>query len=65
MLNLTEYPNTGKVRVYDIEAISLPIGYNKFGDYDPNGLVYVLKQDSERIEKKSERAVRPAGSAAL
>lgn len=53
MLELTDYPNTGQVRIYDIEAISLPIVYNKFGDHDPNGMMYVLKQDSERIQQKA------------
>ena len=54
MLELSNYPDTGKVRVYDIEAISLPIVYNKYGDHDPNGLMYVLKQDSKRIQKKAK-----------
>lgn len=54
MLKLSNYPNTGQVRIYDIEAISLPIVYNKFGDHDPNGLMYVLKQDSERIQRKAK-----------
>ncbi|MGN0700948.1 MAG: multicopper oxidase domain-containing protein [Oscillospiraceae bacterium] len=53
MTDLTEYPNTSQKRVYDIEAISLPVVYNKYGDYDPNGMIYVLKQDSERIRKKA------------
>lgn len=53
MLELTDYPNTGQVRIYDIEAISLPIVYNKFGDHDPNGLMYVLKKDSARIQRKA------------
>lgn len=53
MLELSEYPAVQQVRVYDIEAISLPIVYNKFGDHDPNGLMYVLKQDSERIQRKA------------
>jgi len=53
MLELLDYPNTSQVRIYDIEAISLPIVYNKFGDHDPNGLMYVLKQDSERIQRKA------------
>lgn len=53
MLELSEYPAIEQVRVYDIEAISLPIVYNKYGDHDPNGLMYVLKQDSERIQRKA------------
>lgn len=53
MLELSDYSDTGQIRVYDIEAISLPIVYNKYGDHDPNGLIYVLKQDSERIQRKA------------
>lgn len=53
MLELSCYPDANRVRVYDIEAISLPIVYNRFGDHDPNGLMYVLKQDSERIQRKA------------
>ncbi|MGN0650068.1 MAG: multicopper oxidase domain-containing protein [Oscillospiraceae bacterium] len=54
MTELTEYPDTGQIRVYDIEAISLPVVYNKYGDYDPNGMIYVLKQDSERIRRTAQ-----------
>ena len=54
MIELTEYPDCENVRVFDIEAISLPVVYNKFGDHDPNGMIYVLKQDSARIRKKAE-----------
>lgn len=54
MLELSDYPDAKQVRIYNIEAISLPIVYNKFGDHDPNGLMYVLKQDSERIRRKAE-----------
>lgn len=43
----------GNIRCFDIEAISLPIVYNKFGDHDPNGLLYVLSEDSKRIQKKA------------
>lgn len=39
MLELSAYPSTGQLRIYDIEAISLPIVYNRFGDHDPNGLL--------------------------
>ena len=53
MLEITDYPNTEKVRIYDIEAISLPIVYNKFGNHNPNGFMYVLKKDLERIQKKA------------
>ncbi len=53
MTEINEYPNTGPLRVFDIEAISLPVVYNKYGDHDPNGMIYVLKQDSGRIQKRA------------
>ncbi len=53
MTNLTDYPSRTFVRTFDIEAISLPIVYNKYGDHDPNGMLYVLKKDSERIQQKA------------
>lgn len=37
MPDLSMYPEHKPVRVYHIEAISLPIVYNRFGDHDPNG----------------------------
>lgn len=55
MLELSAYPSPGQLRVYDIEVISLPIVYNKFGDHDPNGMLYVLKQDSERIQREARK----------
>ena len=54
MLELSGYPTSGETRIYDIEAISVPIVYNKFGNHDPDGLMYVLKQDSERIQQKAK-----------
>lgn len=50
---LSDYPKSDCVRVFDIEAISIPIVYNKYGDYDPNGMMYVLKKDSERIQREA------------
>lgn len=43
------------VRTFDIEAISLPIVYNKYGDHDKNGMMYVLKKDSKRIKENAEK----------
>lgn len=42
-----------KQREFDIEAISLPIVYNKYGDHDPNGLLYVLANSSKEIQEKA------------
>lgn len=54
-MKLEEYPSQEKVRYYDIEAIEIPIVYNKYGDHDPNGLLYVLKKDAERIREGAIR----------
>ena len=51
MLELRDYPKVQKCRFYEIEAIEIPIVYNKYGDYDPNGLLYVLKKDAARIKE--------------
>ena len=53
MIAETDCPTPRPIRTFDIEAISLPIVYNKYGDHDPNGLMYVLKEDSQRIQKKA------------
>lgn len=51
MNHLCEYPDSHIVRSFDIAAISLPIVY-KWGHY-PNGLLYTLVEDADRIEKKA------------
>ena len=50
-MELCNYPGSGKTRYYEIEAIEIPIVYNKYGDHDPNGLLYVLKKDAKRIRE--------------
>lgn len=50
-MKLCNYPCPNKTRYYEIEAIQIPIVYNRFGDHDPNGLLYVLKKDASRIRK--------------
>lgn len=54
-MELCCYPCPIKTRTYDIEAIELPIVYNKYGDHDPNGLIYVLKKDANRIRENALR----------
>lgn len=48
---LCNYPCPNKTRYYEIEAIQIPIVYNKYGDHDPDGLLYVLKKDAVRIRE--------------
>jgi len=39
------------VRHFNIAAISVRIVYNSAGDHDPNGLIYVLKENEDAIRK--------------
>ncbi|MBS5872796.1 MAG: multicopper oxidase domain-containing protein [Clostridiales bacterium] len=54
-MELCHYPSPEKTRFYEIEAIEIPIVYNKYGDHDPNGLLYVLKKDADRIREGAIR----------
>ncbi|MDF2685027.1 MAG: copper oxidase [Clostridia bacterium] len=51
MISLSACPNPHIIRTFEIEAISLPIVYNKYGDHDPNGLMFVLQKDSDKIRE--------------
>lgn len=50
-MELWNYPREQKTRLYEIEAIQIPIVYNGYGDHDPDGLPYVLKKDAERVRR--------------
>lgn len=52
-MELCNYKCSSKVRNYEIEAIQIPIVYNKYGDHDPDGLLYVLKKDAKRIKEEA------------
>lgn len=54
-MELCKYPVSEKVRYYEIEAIEIPIVYNKYGDHDPNGLLYVLKEDAREVREGALR----------
>ena len=53
MNELCENSVNKNVRDFYIEAIELPIVYNKYGDHDPNGLLYVLQKDAQRIKERA------------
>lgn len=57
-MELCRYPEEGNLRTFCIEAIQIPIVYNHFGDYDPNGLLYVLAEDADRIQKEANKRFR-------
>lgn len=50
---MCQYPCQSRIRRFTVEAIQIPIVYNRYGDYDPNGLLYVLEQDSRRIQEEA------------
>ncbi len=42
-------------RHYDVAAINVEITLNRFLDYDPDGRMYVLEQDIERVRQEEAR----------
>lgn len=54
-MELCQYPQHENTRTYHIEAIQIPIVYNRYGDHDPDGLLYVLEEDAERIQREAQR----------
>lgn len=43
--------DSNKVISFDITAINSKIKYNKYGDYDNNGVIYVLSKDKDKDKK--------------
>ena len=37
------------LRKFKVSAIELPIVYNRYGDVDPNGLMYVLEENEKLV----------------
>lgn len=52
-MELCVYPSREKIRTYEIEVIEIPVVYNKYGDHDPDGLLYVLKKDAGEIRREA------------
>ena len=52
-MELCQYPCQNRTRYFTIEVIQIPIVYNRYGDYDPDGLLYVLEMDSQRIQEEA------------
>lgn len=42
-----------KIRKFNVTVLSIPIVYDIFGDYDPNGLMYILSEDRDRVREKA------------
>lgn len=54
-MELCRYCRCTQVREFDVEAIEIPIVYNQYGDHDPDGLLYVLREDADRIREGAIR----------
>lgn len=54
-MELCRYPCENKTRYFHIRAIQIPVVYNKYGDYDPDGLMYVLEEEAEAIQEEAIR----------
>ena len=63
-MELCNYTRPDRTRYYEIEAIEIPIVYNKYGDHDPNGLLYVLK-NMQTVSAKERCAIFPKKSPSL
>lgn len=50
-------PAGANIRMYEIVAIQKDIVYNRFGDHDPDGLMFVLKEDEEKIIKGKTKPI--------
>ncbi|WP_010234278.1 hypothetical protein [Clostridium arbusti] len=44
-----------QVKLFNIVAISTKIVYNKEGDHDPNGLMYVLKENENILREEVKK----------
>lgn len=55
MTKLSDYAKSDFVMVFDIKAIPITIVYNKCGDHGLNGMIYVLKKNSNSNKGKCWR----------
>lgn len=42
-------------RNFNVTVLSMPIVYDFFGDYDPNGMMYILQEDKKYVERKARK----------
>ncbi|WP_047985567.1 cupredoxin domain-containing protein [Ornithinibacillus californiensis] len=42
---------SGPIKRFDIVAFQIPIQYNDFGDHDPHGIIFALREDMDDIIK--------------
>lgn len=58
-------PEGVPVRSWAISAIQQPIPLNRFGDYDPLGVMYVLDQNLDAVRQQAERPITERASIGL
>ncbi|KAJ3052412.1 hypothetical protein HK097_006308 [Rhizophlyctis rosea] len=46
-------------RYYDVVSLQVPIVYNKYGDVDPNGLMFALEENEHALNEYRQRFQRP------
>ncbi len=42
-----------RIRNFNVTVLSIPIVYDFFGDYDPNGMMYILKEYKDKVKEKA------------
>lgn len=40
-------------RTFNVTVLSIPMVYDFFGDFDPNGMMYILEEDKEFVKNKA------------
>lgn len=40
-------------RKFNVTVLSIPIVYDFFGDYDQNGMMYILSEDKGKVKEKA------------
>ncbi len=45
--------NNIMTRKFNVTVLSIPIVYDFFGDFDPNGMMYILEEDKDKVRKKA------------
>jgi FtsP/CotA-like multicopper oxidase with cupredoxin domain len=44
-----------KIWNYEVVALSVPIIFNKYGDHDPNGMIFALARHRETIQERAKK----------
>lgn len=47
------YRNDKYIRNFNVTVLSIPIVYDFFGDYDPNGMMYILSEFKDEVRDKA------------